>query len=101
VTKLNGKKRWTEGPKGSLTRLQHAEILADSLHNSVKYYLDHFEYLTPKKLALIEIKASKVLGCFRSLLAPFWKDKKAQLQLKRWINPAPNQVTVEQEAGEP
>ena len=88
LVKTHGKKRWNH--KSEQQDLFYGEILADSLHNSIIYYLRNEKSITKEKLEKWEINASKILGIFRSILG---KHKQfQQLQLKRWINPAPNQV---------
>ena len=64
--KTSGKKRWVAGPKDNISILMGGEIHADSLHNSIRYYLSHPEHYTPEKalekLKQWEVTASKILS---------------------------------------
>ena len=89
VVKTNGKKRWSHRKGRIINKIMASEIHADSLHNSIRYYIEHPEHFTIEKLEDWEITASQLLGKLRSILG----EKKwfGQLTLKRYTNPAPNQ----------
>ena len=85
--KLAGKKRWNIS-KDDQRDIIHLELLADSNHNTIRYYMAKAIPIPALKLEKIERQSSKILGLTRSILGRNkWFN---QLTLKRFYNPAPN-----------
>lgn len=95
TTKIRGTQRWKH--RDDQTDLLAGEIQADSLSNSIGHYVKRHEYPPWETIEKWEVQSSRILGHFRSLLGRAkWLN---QIQLKRWINPAPNQQPLPKEAG--
>ncbi|MGQ4915646.1 MAG: hypothetical protein ACP6IU_13030 [Candidatus Asgardarchaeia archaeon] len=80
MAKLRGKKRFKRYKDPYLT-LMSAEIKLDSLHQKSKF---------DPALRKYEEDIAFCLGAIRSVMAKFGHKQKT---LKRWIKPAPNQIS--------